>query len=62
MPPSMNELTVSDSSVQTVLAQLLGCLRQLDTLGAELAASHLDAAIHAFAEQFELDRITSETE
>jgi len=58
----MNDSTVSDADLQAMLDKLLDCMGQLDALGAYLAASHLDAAAHTFAKQFDLDRLTSETD
>jgi hypothetical protein len=39
---------------QDVLRTLAECQKRLDELGAELAAAHLDSAIHALCEQFSL--------
>ncbi|MFT4027089.1 MAG: hypothetical protein QM676_09855 [Novosphingobium sp.] len=44
------------ASPQEVLCILVECQRLLDGLGAELAAAHLDSAIHALCEQFTLAR------
>lgn len=43
-------------SPQEVLHILVECQRLLDGLGAELAAVHLDSAIHVLCEQFSLSR------
>ena len=43
-------------SPQDILHILVECQRLLDALGAELAAVHLDSAIHVLCEQFSLSR------